>query len=94
MTKPENEIRRSGKDEKIAALIRKKYPAAAESLCCRAELYNEGVALAQKYARQGRVLNIAPDDTCGVDTLKRDKEALKRLYQKGSNDAQRIVRFI
>ena len=54
LTKPESEIRHSGKDEKIAALIRKKYPAAAESLCHRAELYNKGVALAQKYAKQGR----------------------------------------
>lgn len=94
LTKPESEIRHSGKDEKIAALIRKKYPAAAESLCRRAALYNEGVALAQKYARQGRVLIIAPDDTCGVDTLKRDKEALKRLYKKGSHDAHKIVRFL
>lgn len=94
LTKPESEIRHSGKDEKIAALIRKKYPAAAEGLCRRAALYNEGVALAQKYAGQGRVLIIAPDDTCGADTLKRDKEALKRLYKKGSHDAHRIVRFL
>ncbi len=78
----------------MAALIRKKYPAAAESLCLRAELYNEGVALAQKYARQDRVLIIAPDDTCGVDTLKRDREAFKRLYEKGSHDAQRISQFM
>lgn len=94
LTKPESEIRHSGKDEKIAALIRKKYPAAAESLCRRAAVYNEGVALAQKYARQGRVLIIAPDDTCGVDTLKRDKEAFKRLYGKGIHDAQRIPQFM
>ena len=94
LTKPEGEIRQSGKDEKIAALIRKKYPAAAESLCHRAALYNDGVELAQKYASQGRVLIIAPDDTCGVDTLKRDKDALQRLYKKGSHDAHRIVSFM
>ena len=94
LTKPENVIRTPGKDEKIAALIHKKYPAAAESLCRRAELYNEGVALAKKYAGQGRVLIIAPDDTCGVDTLKKDKKALKRLYEKGFHDAQRILQFL
>lgn len=94
LTKPESEIRSPKKDEKIAALIRKKYPAAAESLCRRAELYNRGVALAQKYVGQGKVLIVAPDDTCGVDTLKRDKEALKRLYEKGYCDAQKICRFL
>ncbi len=94
LTKPENEIRNSVKEEKLAVMLSKKYPAIAESLRRRAELYNKGVKLAQKYAKQGRVLIISPDDTCGADTLKRDKEALKRLYQKGFNDAQRILQFM
>lgn len=25
----------------------------------------------------------APDDTCGVDTLKKDQKSLHRLYEKG-----------
>lgn len=94
LTKPENEIRSSGKDEKTAALIRKRYPAAAEKLCRRAGLYNEGVALARKYAGQGRVLIVAPDDTCGVDTLKRDRKALRRLYEKGYTDGQKISDYL
>ncbi len=94
LTKPENEIRNSVKEEKIAVMINKKYPAVAESLRRRAELYNKSVELAQKYAKQGRVLIISPDDTCGADTLKRDKEALKQLYKKGLYDAQRIPQFM
>ena len=53
----------------IADRIRKKYPNAAKRLQQRAEPYNRGVALAEKYEAQGRVLIIAPDDTCGIDTL-------------------------
>lgn len=94
LTKPENEIRNSVKEEKLAVMLNKRYPAIAESLRRRAELYNKSVKLAQKYAKQGRVLIISPDDTCGADTLKRDKEALKRLYKKGLNDAQRILQFM
>ncbi len=94
LTKPENQVRNSVKENKIAALIHKKHPEIAESLRRRAELYNKSVELAQKYAEQGRVLIISPDDTCGADTLKRDKEALERLYKKGLNDAQRILPFI
>ncbi len=94
LTKPEDEIRTPKKDEKVASRIRKKYPAAAESLCKRAERYNAGVALAQKYAAQGKALILAPDDTCGVDTLKKSKASLLRLYEKGYKDARRIPDFL
>lgn len=94
LTKPENILRNSKKDERLAAGIRKKYPVAAERLCERAQRYNGEVALAQKYAKQGRVLIVAPDDTCGVDTLKRDKPALHRLYEKGYADGRRIKDYL
>ncbi len=56
--------------------------------------YNEGVALAQEYARQGKALIVAPDDTCGVDTLKKDKESLRRLYEKGYSDGKKITDYL
>lgn len=93
LTKPERELRTSGRDEKLAACIRRKYPAAAEKLCRRAQQYNESVALAQEYARQGRALIVAPDDICGVDTLKRNKESLQRFYEKGYRDGEKITDF-
>ena len=94
LTKPEQELRTPKKDERIAALIRGKYPAAAEKLCQRAQRYNESVALAQEYARQGRAVIVAPDDTCGIDTLKKDKAALKKLYEKGYRDGVKISNYL
>ncbi len=94
LTRPEKVFRSSKQDERFAAGIRKRYPQAAEKLRDRARRYNECVAQAQEYAKQGRVLIIAPDDTCGVDTLRRDKDALQKLYQKGYHDAERISEFI
>ncbi len=94
LTKPEHVLRDPKKDEKLAAGIRKRYPAAAEKLCKRAQRYNESVALAQEYAGQGTVLIVSPDDTCGVDTLKKDKEALQRLYDKGYSDGKRIADYL
>lgn len=94
LTKPEQERRTSDRDEKLARMIRRKYPMAAEQLCRRAARYNEGVALAQAYAAQGRVLIVSPDDTCGVNTLKRDAAALDRLYRKGYRDAAKIPDFL
>ena len=94
LTKPEHELRSPKKDEKLAARIRKKYPAAAEKLCQRAMRYNNGVALAQEYAKQGKVFIVSPDDTCGVDTLKKDKASLHRLYEKGYQDGQKILNYL
>ena len=94
LTKPENDLRTSERDKKLAACIHKKYPNATEKLRQRANRYNEGVALAQEYARQGKALIVAPDDTCGVSTLSRDPDNMKRLYDKGDADGEKINSFM
>jgi len=94
LTKPEHVLRTSERDEKLAARIRRKYPAAAERMCQRARWYNASVALAQEYAKQGKVQIVAPDNTCGVDTLKKDKESLQRLYEKGYADGKKISDYL
>lgn len=93
LTLPENTIRTSEKDEKLAKHIRKKYPLAARKLAQRAVQYNEGVAFAKELAEKGKVLIVAPDDTCGVSTLTRDAEALNRLYEKGYEDGKKISAY-
>ena len=94
LTKPEHLLRTSKKDEKLAACIRRAHPAAAEKLCQRAQRYNESVALARMRARQGKVLIVAPEDTCGVDTLTKDKQALCKLYEMGYADGQKIADYL
>ena len=94
LTKPENVLRTPDQDEKLAARIQKKYPLAAEKLRQRAARYNEGVALAREYAKQGKVLIVAPDDTCGVSTLSRNADDLRRLYEKGYADGQKTKAFL
>ena len=94
LTKPESELRNSKKDGKIAACIRKKYPLAAKRLFQRARRYSESVALAREYAEQGRVLIVAPDSTCGVDTLTKDKNALRDFYSKGYDDGRKIAEYL
>lgn len=94
LTKPKDLIRASGTDVRFAKMIQKKYPLSAEKLRQRAQQYNLGVAKAKEYEAQGRVLIVAPDDTCGVDTLTRDRDALKRFYEKGYRDAEKISSFL
>ncbi len=94
LTKPEGVLRTPGRDEKLAARIRRKYPNAAKSLRQRADRYNESVALAQEYVRQGKALIVSPDDTCGVSTLSRDPADMKRLYAKGYADGEKVKAFL
>lgn len=94
LTLPEDTVRKPGKDAKLARRIRKEYPEAAEALMNRAGKYNEGVELAKKYAAEGKLLIVAPDDTCGVHTLCKDAVAMKNLYGKGYVDAEKVTPFL
>ena len=94
MTKPEDFVRTSGKDRKLAFMIPRKYPKAAEGLKLRADRYNRQVELAKEYEAQGRLLIVAPDNTCGMDTLTQDTEAMKQFYQKGLHDGEQIASFV
>ena len=94
LTKLENEVRSSKKDEIIASFIKRKYPMSAIQLCQRANQYNKSVKKTQEYAKIGKALIVAPDNTCGVDTLTRDKNAIKQLYEKGYSDGEKIASFL
>lgn len=94
LTKPRDQVRTPDMDTSLAKMIQRKYPQAADALRGRAESYNRGVDLAKEYERQGRALIVAPDDTCGVTTLTRDREPLDALYAKGYADGEKILSFL
>ena len=94
LTRPRNFRRTPDKDRLLAAMIRKKYPLAAARLEQRAANYNAGIDLAESYEKQGKLLIIAPDDTCGMNTLTRNPEAMKRFYEKGLQDGRNIASFL
>lgn len=94
LTKPKDTVRLPDSDIKMARFIDRKYPHAAEAFRQRAKHYNEGVDLAKRLEREGRVLIVAPDDTCGVSTLTRKKDPLNALYAKGYADGAAVKEFI
>ena len=94
LTRPVAEPRAQKKDRTPARLIAHRYPHAAERLLDRWRVYNEGVARAQEFAREGRLLIVAPDDICGLSTLSRDRDKLERMYAKGLKDAEAIPAFL
>lgn len=81
-------------DKFLSDRIRKNYPLAADKLEHRAELYNSCIIDARKYQRDGKLLIISPDDTCGVSTLSRNKNNLISLYQKRYKNGEKITLFL
>lgn len=94
LTKPAAIPRKPGKDRVLADLIRQQYPIAARQLCLRAQRYNQAVQLAKEYEKDGRVLILSPCDISGVDTLKRNRPALQRLYQLGLQDGKKLLSWM
>lgn len=94
LTKPKDIPREPGSDPKFARLVKHKYPKAAEALKKRYLLYNEQVEYAKELEKEGKVLILAPEDLFGMTTLKRDVEAMNKLYQKGYEDAAKIQEFL
>ena len=94
LSKTRDTLRTQDKDRGPAKMIRRRYPRAAEQLLLRWQKYNDGVAYAKQLEQEGKVLIIAPNDTCGVDTLKRTPESMDALYRKGVEDGKTIPAFV
>lgn len=94
LTKPRETKRSSIKDDSLAHILHHSYPISAHNLHLRAKRYNDAVEYAKQLEKEGRLLIVAPDDISGVDTTKRSKEALLRLYCKGYADGGAILPFV
>lgn len=93
LTKPRDILRSPIKDESIARILHRTYPLSSHNLRLRAKRYNDAVKLAFQLEKEGRLMIVAPDDITGVDTTKKSKEALLRLYTKGYIDGGKIAAF-
>lgn len=94
LTRPESYIRDPKKDVRFAHILSRKYPEAGKALLRRAEIYNTQLEGMKKYEKEGRILCLSPDDTCGVTTLSHKSEDVERLYQKGYRDAFKVKEFL
>ncbi|OZG60492.1 patatin family protein [Bifidobacterium lemurum] len=89
-----DEVREQKKDLAPAKVLERFYPAAAERLRERYRTYNDEVALAKEYEKDGRVLIVAPEDLYGLSTLSKSFEGLERMYRAGYAAAEPIKEFL
>ena len=94
LTKPIGLVSSDARDKHLAHLLQSHYPAAAEGLRRRAWRYNTAVQRARELERQGLACIIAPDSTEGMSTLTKNRACLEKMYAKGKQDAEALVRWM
>lgn len=95
LTRPRDYKRKLGKDARFYKKLKKDYPNFVDALYNRPDLYNKEVKeIIEDYEPKGKILLIAPDDICGMDTLTKDKEKMERLYNKGYKDGNKIKEYL
>lgn len=75
-------------------LVLRKNPKLADAMYEMIDRYNKGVEYLKTLEKQGEVLILSPDDCCGITTLKRTKDGIQSLYEKGYNDAGKVKDFL
>lgn len=86
--------RHDSKKETLLKTVMRTYPKTAKAIFSRHDKYDESLKKVLRLEAEGKALIVAPDDCCGVDTLKRSPDALDRLYQKGYADGEKIKSFL
>lgn len=94
LTRPSDYYRDNKDDETSAMLVEKLHPEVGKKIIRRADLYNFQMDKVKELEEEGKMLLLAPKDLAGMTTLKRDRDAMERLYSYGINDAERIKDFI
>lgn len=94
LTRPRDFYRDSKDDEPSAAILSKLYPEVAKKIMRRADLYNFQMDQVKELEKSDKALLLAPKDIAGMTTLKRDRDAMEKLYNYGINDATKIRDFL
>ena len=94
LTRPKDYRRSALKDEKLAKLIRRQFPATAQVMAGRAYIYNHQLDQAIRLEKEGKVRILAPYSIDGMDTLTRDRGKILHMYDLGMEDAQKLLDFL
>lgn len=95
LTRPIDYRKKTGKDSLLYKKLSKQYPNMVSKMYDRCDLYNRTLnRIIKDFVNTNKVLIVAPDSTCGVETLKKDKKNLDMLYNKGYQDGEKIKIFL
>ncbi len=89
LTQPAGYVKR--KAPSLMKIALRKYPAVAEGMAHRHEVYNRQVKEVEERAERGTAFVIRPPEDVGVGRTEKDPDKLRKAYQMGRREAERIL---
>ena len=81
-------------DLKLCKKITQKYPECASALLNRRERITKVLEKAKDLQEKLKVLILSPNSSYGVSTFTRSEEGIKKLYDSGYSEANKIIEFL
>ena len=89
LTQPMGYVKR--KASSLITLALRKYPAIAEGMARRHEVYNRQVREVEDREKRGEVFVIRPPEDVGVGRSEKNPDKLEKAYQMGRKEALRVL---
>ena len=89
LTQPKGYVKK--KSPFIMKMALHKYPAIAEGMAKRHEMYNKQVEGVDKRETDGVSFVIRPPEKIGIGRTEKDPEKLEKAYQVGRKEAERVL---
>jgi len=94
LTRPRDYLK--GNQENMLMIKHKlrKYPETVKKIYNRNMKYNKDVEELKELEKTGKVFIVAPENCFGINTLKKEKKAMKLFYEEGYKDGIKIEKFL
>ena len=79
------------KTSSLITFALRKYPAVAEKMANRHEVYNRQIKEIEEKEKRGDFFVIRPPEEVGVGKTEKDPDKLEKAYQMGRKEAQRVL---
>ena len=76
---------------RLSALVYRKYPAFAKTLCSRAEKYNQTIKRIKQLEHEGSIFVIQPERALDIGRLENDPKKIQQIYDIGRSDGLKYL---
>lgn len=94
LTRPIDYRKKHRFNQRMCDRAMREYPAIAKTLMTSVDKYNDDLEYIKKLQSEGKVLIVAPETCCGVETLSRKRSNIVSLYNLGYSDGEKILKFV
>ncbi len=88
LTQPKGYRKKPASHPALMRLLLRKYPAVADAMARRHEMYNRQMDEIDRREASGRSLVIRPPRALGISRTEKDPDALERVYRLGLSEAE------